>query len=692
MTLPAFLCALSALVQFIMAVAVMVKSARKTENRLFSLLLLLFMIWNIAEMRLIFSGISAAAVKLLFTPGFLLAYFFCLFTAVYPEPQPDAAIIKKLSNTVFLAFPALIMVYLLWNNFLINEFESIAGGFSLKFGRFEFLLKGVLIGYLALSLRTLSNSRQKAETQIQVRRLRYTFTAMLLPVAAGSIIIAFSRWFIGGVTIYPFGLFPVLSILMSLILGYTMLKYNLMEIDLVFSIGLVYTFLTMILAGVMELMQELMQEILSVSNVWSKIFSVLVIAAIFSPLKELLINLVNRFFGRQSFDSALVMQTILGELRRQPDQTKLFRRLLEELNLVLEFSSAAVLSHELISQPDNLKLNVSKDFLQLIPEDLSDIETIIHHFSSLNNVETSHFFAELKTSGICHVFSLRSNQIYHGSLLIGAKNTRVPYSITELNLLCGIAREVPHIIENLQMINQLLSREKAAQELQWASRMLQVISTTSTSDQFANLQLACYSSLSEAIKGDMLDICDRPENSFIGIYDAFHQGIPAVLTLNILFAVFRCFKETDSKLEMAHNALRNFKQDLSAAVTLLSTDDNNLEIFNCANPLPILITTGKAEFLKAENSTPVGTGDRLVTGSVAIKLEKDQLLLISTNGLFKAVKQLKGDELMNILNGNTFANVVECREYILKIIEPFTRSSYSDDITFIVAGLKNEQT
>jgi len=50
---------------------------------------------------------------------------------------------------------------------------------------------------------------------------------------------------------------------MSSILSYTMLKYNLMEIDLIFSIGLVYTLLTAILAGAMELFQELMQDLLN---------------------------------------------------------------------------------------------------------------------------------------------------------------------------------------------------------------------------------------------------------------------------------------------------------------------------------------------------------------------------------------------------------------------------------------------
>ena len=177
-----------------------------------------------------------------------------------------------------------------------------------------------------------------------MRRLRYTFTAMLLPVAAGSITIALSRWFMGVGTVYTFGLFPVLSIIMSIILSYTMLRYNLMEIDLIFSIGLVYTLLTAILAGCMERMQELLQSILDVSDLSTKILSILVIAGIFSPLKEMLIRLVDRFFGRQSFDSAKVMQTILAELRRQPDQARMLARFTGELQLVLDFTAAETMA------------------------------------------------------------------------------------------------------------------------------------------------------------------------------------------------------------------------------------------------------------------------------------------------------------------------------------------------------------
>ena len=193
MNFPAFLGICAIAIQSVLALVVMAKDPRKSENRLFSLQLLLFCAWSGAELYLIFHGVDSFGIKLLFTPAFLLTYVFCIFTAVYPEHQPEASIIKSRKHLVGYFLPAAALLYFLWTDRLINDFASLADGFSLDLGRFEFIVKGVLIAYLFLSLSTLSNSRKKAETNIQIRRLRYTFAAMLLPVAAGSIAIAFSK-------------------------------------------------------------------------------------------------------------------------------------------------------------------------------------------------------------------------------------------------------------------------------------------------------------------------------------------------------------------------------------------------------------------------------------------------------------------------------------------------------------------
>lgn len=690
MTFPVFLCISSAFIQIILSAIVFAKAPGKAENRLFSLQLFLFFLWSLAELNLIHFGINDLSIKLLFTPGFLLAYCFCIFTAIYPEHQPDAVIIKNKRNPWLFLIPAIALLYLLWNGNLISSFENLKSGFSLNFGKFEFLIKGVLVGYLFLSLSTLSKSRKRAETKSQIRRLRYTFTAMLLPVAAGSIIIAFSKWFIGGLTVYTFGLFPVLNIIMSLILSYTMLKYNLMEIDLIFSIGLVYTLLTAILAGIMELFQELMQEILSFSDLWAKLISVLIIAAVFSPLKDLLIKLVDRFFGRQSFDSAKVMQFILSELRKLPEQQKLFKRLNSELHLVLDHSFAAIYCNGLLisGSPEPFAKELPYAEFKSLPEEMNDLEVIIHHFGTTADSESEKKARLLKDQEIRHYFAIKNGSDFFGSLVLGPKNTKVPYTATELNLVSGLVAEVPHILENLQMINKLLAQEKITQEIQWASKLLHAIAAPAETSAFFNLDLATYSSLSSEIKGDMIDICAHKDNAFIGIYDAFHQGIQAVLTLNVVFGVFRCFPDALTKIQQLNSILRNYSQQLCCAVTTVHQSSSSLQLVNSGNPSPLILAKGKAQPVFIAITEPAGLRESLAPASCELDLQDDEFLFISTNGLYKAFSQLHGIELTTFLAENSFSDVNSVRREILQAIEPITRKNYSDDITFIVAGIK----
>lgn len=675
-----FLGIISAMIQAGLAILVLVKNTSRRENRLFSLLLVLFMFWSLAELFLIFNGITSIGLKLLFTPGILLAYFFCLFTAIYPAYQAEAFVFRDRWRPAMLFLPALLLLILLWNDRLIETFEPASGGFSLMFGSFEFILKGVVVGYLFLSLSTLSNSRQKADSIVQMRRLRYTFTAMLLPIAAGSIIIALSRWFTGGMTMYPFGLFPVLGIIMSIILSYTMLRYNLMEIDLIFSIGLVYTLLTAILAGFMELMQELMQSLLNFSDVWSRIFAILLISAVFSPLKEILVNLVNRFFGRQSFDSARVMQSILAELRKQSDVQKLLSRFVSELQLILDFTNATALAanaEEVIEKASELPM---------LPAELNEIDAIINHYTGIGNATGLEAARAMKARDIRHYFPFRSEEDFYGCLLLGPKNTRVPYTETELNLVQGLANEIPHIIENLQMIRRLLTQEKASQEIELAAGMLRAIATKTGIGSFAGFRIASFTSLAGEIKGDMIDICD---NSFLGIYDAFHHGLQAVMTLNLLFSVFRSVADPDEKFRTISRLLQHFANpQLSSAVTLITVDGNRMTIRNCGNPSPLLLSNGKVSALPLDGSKPVGLSEQ--TGPLVYDIipGMDDLVFISTNGLFKAFRELRGRELADFLSASMPSGVEECLRLVSNEIEPFIRKRYSDDITFIVAGLK----
>lgn len=695
MSLSLAFCGLAVIIQLILGLTVLLRDFRRGANLVFSLQLFLFTLWSLAEVNQILNGTTAFSIKLLMSPAILLVYFFCIFSAIYPEYQKDAAIIRTRSGPLLFFLPAGLLLYLLWSDRLIAEFAQIHNGFTLSLGEYEFLAKGVVVAYLAYSLSTLSNSRKNAETKTQIRRLRYTFTAMLLPVAAGSIIIAAGKWIIGGNTAYTFGLFPVLSIAMSTMLGYTMLKYNLMEIDLMFSIGLVYTLLTAILAGCMELLQELLQDLLNFSDLSTKLISVLFIAAFFSPLKELLIKLVNHFFGRKSFDSASVMQHILAQMRRCESVEKMLLRLVQELRPVLDFTSCR------ISIGDNEVVKIADDeysgqlcrfSLHDVPAEINDLDHAIDYFRNSDTRARCEEFSALREAGIRNFFRFSLKNQSEGLLLLGCKSTRVPYTETEISLVEGLSKEIPFLVENLQMIEKLLQHDRSMQEIEWAKKMLGAISVRENDFRLGPLSLSCFASLSQEIKGDLIDFCSEERQSFVALYDAFHHGIQAVLTLNLLFSVFRSCADTASRFLNANRVLQHFgEQQLCSAVTLLQLHDDSIEIFTAGNPSPLLIEPGRCSELQVEKTSPLGLQNKVDFHSVRLQLKPGQLLLLTTNGLSKAYADTPFSDLRNFLQQHTFSNPRDLRDKLIEPIKHLIKTNFSDDITFLTAGFYHEQ-
>lgn len=679
MNLHVFLGYAAAVIQTILALVVIAKRPKRIENRLFCLLLLLFVAWNIGEIVIFYEGVTSNNIKILLTPAILLSYVFCIFTAVFPEPQPDAHIIKSPKNSFLFALPALYLLILLFTDNFFASYETIADGFTIVFGKNEFVIKGIIIGYLLLSLLTLSKSNKNTQTPTQSLRLKYTFAAMLLPIAAGSITIALSKFFLGGQTIYGLGLFPVLGIIMSFILTYTMLRYNLMEIDLIFSIGLVYTLTTAALAGCMELVQELMQNVLDSSDGWAKVVTILVIAAIFSPIKDALTKLVDKFFGRKDFDAAQVMQKALEKLRNQSDSDKMLKCFINEINYITGASSI-----EFIKPNQD-----SKRELDNFPENQYDIDAIIFNYNTLDDKTNEKKAIFLKENDIKLYYPIAAANNYYGNILIGAKKTKVPYTKAEINLISGLANELPHIIENIKMISQILEQEKSAQEISIAENLLKTIAHVPGTNFIDNHSIASYVNLTHGIKGDMIDLNSDENNKYIAIFDAFHSGIKAVLTLNIAYSVFRTTQDNDKKFIKSHELLKTFsEQDLCFAATLLSFDKDSIIVRNLGNPVPLIIANNSVQPLKELTSSPIGIKNELNQNKIAVTLNDNNLLFCSTNGLYKVFEQFKGVSLESFLEKQNFENAQDCKNTISQAIATHVSEGFSDDITFIVVGLK----
>ncbi len=187
--------------------------------------------------------------------------------------------------------------------------------------------------------------------------------------------------FSGGVTnffpafnnsFYPFGNFAVP--LYSIFLSYAILKYQLMDINIVIRKSIVYsiliTILTIIYLSAVITTEKLFQGIIGYRSVLFSIVSVSIIAIIFAPLKNKIQSFIDRLFlGKTPEQIAQENEFLRQEILRS-----------EKLKTIATFASG--MAHE-IKNP----LTAIKTFTEFLPQKLDDKE-FLRKFSDIVNSET----------------------------------------------------------------------------------------------------------------------------------------------------------------------------------------------------------------------------------------------------------------------------------------------------------------
>ncbi|MBP7632848.1 SpoIIE family protein phosphatase [Candidatus Ozemobacteraceae bacterium] len=686
MLLASLLCGLAMAIHLALGVLVLMRAPRQPTNQCFSVLLFLFFVWSLAEILLVSRSAPQPSIRLVYllmTPIFLLPPAFALFTALFPRRVDTAWQLGTPMQKLLVFAPAGVLLIILWSGHLIHSLEAVPGGFLISLGKLEYLAKGIVIGYLLLAMKTLGTAQKELETDFQERRLRYAFAAFVLPAAAGSVFIALGRFYLTGQTMYTFGLFPTLGIAMAAILGYAILRHNLLEIDMIFSIGLVYTLLTAILAGVLELLENGLQNLLDLSGGVATVFSTLVLAAVFSPLKELIVAGVDKFFGRKSFDTAAVIRHVLSSMRKANSPDAVIDTLLKELQPVLNFGGAAVMMAGGTSRAwpaSSVPVN------GVIPAEwppVDEIDALLEMAKEIGKLETATFSC-WRESGFHWAFQIRREHSIQGAFLLAPKPGRLPYSDQERSLVSSLCHEIPPILDTLALLGEMVSRDRATRELEWAESLYRELQEPSGKITFDVYDVYIYSSLAREIKGDLIVVENDAESPFIAVCDAFHQGIAAAVTLHAVTAALRAAGPAD-RVTPIHEILRRFTAPpLRTALTLVEPTADGLTLRLAGNPRPVIIRQGQPPECTGPKGEPLGVSQAASVERLSVCLGPSDLLIVSTNGLSKAFTA-SGTAGFEGLVGRAAQGVEAAHAAIQELLANLPGlSTFPDDISYVI--------
>ena len=187
-------------------------------------------------------------------------------------------------------------------------------------------LATVLLATLSLIQRfRLSGPEQRA----QIRWFLFVTVLFLLHAAYGI------STDIGLAPELPFGLsqimFYFLIVAFAFAIAVAILRYRLYDIDVIIRKTLIYGLLSAVLAlvffGSVTLMQSLFSAISGQQSAMATVLSTLVIAALFTPLRQRIQNAIDRRFFRQKYDAQQVLAQFAVTARDETDLDALTREL-----------------------------------------------------------------------------------------------------------------------------------------------------------------------------------------------------------------------------------------------------------------------------------------------------------------------------------------------------------------------------
>jgi len=339
-----------------------------------------------------------------------------------------------------IAFPFLFLVLSIFNpEYLMKgvEWDPILGYYEYIFnlGTKWILYPGFLFGVWG-SWKLLQAFR-KSSSAIVRNRLKYISMAPFL-IFAGGIFVSFPA-----THIFPFD--QLGSVAAAAVLTYSILRYRLFNITLIFKRGLFYSILTASVTGVYLSLSFLFQSIFHrpeapVSSP-ALISTILFISLVFQPLQRATQLLLDKVFFRKKYDAQELIANLSQSFSQTLDLDALSSSLIKILSETLQIGKAALF---LVNEKTKrLEVQKTRKLSKKVKDLTIDISSpLVKLLSKSDEVQLKETLKErgvplkdIGRYGLELFIPLRSQEKLRGILVLGPKLSQEPYSMEELDFL-----------------------------------------------------------------------------------------------------------------------------------------------------------------------------------------------------------------------------------------------------------------
>ena len=397
------------------------------------------------------------------------------------------AITKRLKGKrLFLAICYLIgfSFYLLnfKTDWIVSEVRKYFWGYYPIYGWLGIISIVFALSFAILSFREYFKALKKAKSPLEKTQIKYVFFGL-----AGAYIGATDFIQVFNIELYPFGYLPVFFFLA--VIAYSIVRYRLMEIELIIRKALIYSALVTIVSAFFILLillgQFFLQRILAI-NLWYFIIpTALMISLILPRLENYIATLTDKIFFRKRYDYQLAIreasqaittilklddlldflkQTLLKTVRvkdfslfvYQPTKGRFIEQLFEKekekkLKPIFIKESSSLIRY---SQESKKPIILEEISYQITNQTVKEKEKL---------KELQEIKKQMEDLKITLVIPLFLKEKLTGLLNLGEKLSGEAFSTTDLELLTTLANQTAIALENAQVYEKerALSRLKS---------------------------------------------------------------------------------------------------------------------------------------------------------------------------------------------------------------------------------------
>jgi serine phosphatase RsbU (regulator of sigma subunit) len=488
----------------------------------------------------------------------------------------------------------------------------------------------------------------------------------------------------------------ILYILIPISFAVAILKYRLMNIDVIIKKTVAYGILSgLIIAIYLVLVGGLgtiLVRVVGVRNQTMVIASTLVVALIFVPLRNRLQSLVDRNLFRQKYDYPQALRAIAAETLAASDLRAFFVFAAETLQQAVQNRSVVIFERREDDLVATAKVGLPDSVLGSARMSAAAAEAIDRPLDPRRRALPEGAAATIRRVEAALAVPIRSQGVLHGIVALGSKLSDREFDLEDLEFLSSAVDQIAITIDRVRLQRDEEDFEQA--------RVMQQSLLPTAAPHIEGVDVSGTWKPARAVGGDYYDLLRLSDTQLaVCIGDVAGKGMPAALLMSALQAAVRASAAPDlPAAELCERVRRVIVQSLSGGrfVTffygLIDTSARRIRYCNAGHNPPVLVRAD-GQSIRLDKGGPALS--RLFS-SMAFHHGEEELregdrIVLFTDGVSEARDSAGNDfgeaRLEQIIAANRQSLAQDLIATIVDAVSSFSGGRVDDDLTLVAVAV-----